>query len=94
MKKVVKQNRDGKRIVLLKLSLYCISLWILMFMLIVLKIEIPEFGDKSKLQIVLEFLLNNVFSLICFGIIILGLVGYLYFKDSLKNAKRLPVVEF
>ena len=84
-------NRNEIKIVLLKLSLYCISLWILMFILIVLKIDIPEFTDKSKLQIVLEFVECNVFSFACFIIIILGLVGYWYFKDSLKNAKRLPV---
>lgn len=89
MKKTVNCNEN--KIVLLKLSLYCISLWILMFMLIVLKIDIPEFSDKSKLQIVIEFLESNVFSLTCFVIIILGLIGYSYFKDSLKNAKRLPV---
>lgn len=86
-----KLNRNEYKIVLLKMSLYCISLWILMFMLIVLKIDIPEFTDKGKLQILLEFLESNVFSFICFIIIILGLIGYWYFKDSLKNAKRLPV---
>lgn len=32
------EDKDN-RIILLKLSLYCISLWILMFMLIVLKID-------------------------------------------------------
>ena len=56
-----KCNRSENNIVLLKLSLYCISLWILMFMLIVLKINIPEFTDKGKLQIVLEFVETNVF---------------------------------
>lgn len=89
MKKKVNCNEKG--IILLKLSLYCISLWILMFMLIVLKIDIPEITDKSKLQIILEFVQSNIFSLICFIIIIFGLFGYLYFKDSLKNAKHLPV---
>ena len=86
-----KCNRSENNIVLLKLSLYCISLWILMFMLIVLKINIPEFTDKGKLQIVLEFVETNVFSLICLVFIVLGIIGYWYFKDSLKNAKRLPV---
>lgn len=85
------RNPNEYKIVLLKISLYCISLWILMFMLIVLKLDIPEFKDKGKLQILLEFLKSNVFSFICFIIIILGLIGYWYFKDSLKNAKRLPV---
>lgn len=85
------RNPNEYKIVLLKISLYCISLWILMFMLIVLKLDIPEFKDKGKLQILLEFLESNVFSFICFIIIILGLIGYWYFKDSLKNAKRLPV---
>lgn len=33
---VIEEKDKDSRIVLLKLSLYCISLWILMFMLIVL----------------------------------------------------------
>ena len=90
MKKNATCNEN--KIILLKLSLYCISLWILMFMLIVLKLEIPEFCDKGRLQFFLEFVESNIFSLICFVIIVLGLMGYCYFKDSLKNAKRLPVV--
>lgn len=89
--KNVNQDGNENKILLLKLSLYCISLWILMFMLIVLKIEIPEVGEKSRIEFAFELVESNVFSIICLCIILLGLVGYVYFKDSLKNAKRLPV---
>ena len=84
-------NYNESKIILLKLSLYFISLWILMFMLIVLKLEIPKFTDIESFQILLEFGKSNIFSIICLLIILLGLIGYCYFKDSLKNAKRLPV---
>ena len=78
-------------IVLLKLSLYCISLWILMFMLIVLKIDVSMIHEKSSIETLKEFLCANKFSGICICIILVGLMGYVYFKDYLKNAKRLPV---
>lgn len=78
-------------IVLLKLSLYCISLWILMFMLIVLKMDVSMMGEKSGLKALKEFLCTNMFSWVCVCIILVGLMGYAYFKDYLKNAKRLPV---
>ena len=41
-----KEKDNG--IVLLKLSLYCISLWILMFMLIVLKIDVSMLSGKIE----------------------------------------------
>ena len=78
-------------IVLLKLSLYCISLWILMFMLIVLKMDVSMMGEKSGLKALKEFLCTNMFSWVCVCIILVGLMGYAYFIDYLKNAKRLPV---
>lgn len=78
-------------IVLLKLSLYCISLWILMFMLIVLKIDVSMIHEKNSIETLKEFLCANEFSGICICIILVGLMGYVYFKDYLKNAKRLPV---
>jgi len=78
-------------IVLLKLSLYCISLWILMFMLIVLKIDVSALKTEMNWQAFKEFIMTNNFSVMCLTIILAGLIGYVYFKDSLKNAKRLPV---
>lgn len=87
-----RENARENGIVLLKLSLYCISLWILMFMLIVLKIDVSILGTNISWQTFKYFIASNIFSLICIGIILVGLIGYAYFKDSLKNAKRLPVV--
>ncbi len=86
-----KEKDEDKGVVLLKLSLYCISLWILMFMLIVLKIDVSMIGKKIGVNTLKEFLCTNTFSLVCICIILIGLIGYAYFKDCLKNAKRLPV---
>ena len=86
-----RENAREDGIVLLKLSLYCISLWILMFMLIVLKIDVSILGTNISWQTFKYFIASNIFSVICIGIILVGLIGYAYFKDSLKNAKRLPV---
>ena len=82
---------EDKGIVLLKLSLYCISLWILMFMLIVLKMDVSMINKKMGLNAWKNFFCANVFSWICIFFIFAGLIGYVYFKDYLKNAKRLPV---
>lgn len=91
MKQNAKGNHDKYKIIILKAGLYCISLWILMCMLIVLKINIPEFSEKDILQFGKEFLCSNPFSFICFGIIILGGLGYIYFLDTLNDSKSLPV---
>lgn len=88
---VTEEKDKDSGIVLLKLSLYCISLWILMFMLIVLKIDVSMIGEKIGLNTMKEFLYANTFSWVCICIILVGLMGYAYFKDYLKNAKRLPV---
>ncbi|RGM47927.1 hypothetical protein DXC13_09810 [Agathobacter rectalis] len=88
---VIEEKDKDSRIVLLKLSLYCISLWILMFMLIVLKIDVSMIDEKNGLNTLKEFLCANIFSWVCICIILVGLMGYVYFKDYLKNAKRLPV---
>ena len=86
-----RRKKEDNGIVMLKLSLYCISLWILIFMLIVLKIDVSMICEKNGLDILKEFLCANMFSWICICIILAGLIGYAYFKDYLKNAKRLPV---
>ena len=88
---VIEEKDKDSGIVLLKLSLYCISLWILMFMLIVLKIDVSMIDAKHGLNTLKEFLCANIFSWVCICIILVGLMGYVYFKDYLKNAKRLPV---
>lgn len=86
MKDTKEQNTD-----LMKLSLYLISLWILFFMLIVLKLDISTIPFKLNLTDIREFLYRNSVSSICLVFILLGGVGYWWFKDSLNNAKQLPV---
>lgn len=86
MKNTKEQNTD-----LLKLSLYLISLWILFLMLIILKVDISTIPFKLKLADIGEFIYLNKVSSICFVFILLGGAGYWRFKDSLNNAKRLPV---
>lgn len=86
MKDTKEQNTD-----LMKLSLYLISLWILFFMLIVLKLDISTIPFKLNLTDIREFLYRNSVSSICLVFILLGGVGDWWFKDSLNNAKQLPV---
>lgn len=56
----------------------------LFFMLIVLKIDISE----NNIFICLR---QNLFSIVCLLLIGIGGVGYIFFRDSLNNAKELPV---
>lgn len=56
-----KEKDKENRIVLLKLSLYCIALWILMFMLIVLKIDVSMIGAKASWQNIRQLLLPILF---------------------------------
>ena len=85
------RDYEEKKTTLFKLSLYLISLWILFFMLIILKIDTTEISFSLTCNNMLNFLRNNVFSVICLLLMGIGGVGYLFFKDSLNNAKELPV---
>ncbi len=76
---------------LLKLYLYLISLWILFFMLIVLKTDVSSIPFKINIRNIAFFAYCNRISCICLAFIILGGVGYWWFADSLNNAKNLPV---
>lgn len=86
----LEDSKDGKAI-LLKLSLYMISLWILFFMLVVLKVDVSEIPFEINYYNIMCFVRQNVFSLICILFVVFGGIGYLGFKDSLNNAKQLPV---
>ena len=86
MKNGKRQNAD-----LMKLSLYLISLWILFFMLIVLKLDVSTIPFKMNWNNIADFLYRNTVACICVGFIFLGGIGYCLFIDSLNNAKRLPV---
>ena len=85
------QKEEEKKIVLFKLSLYLISLWILFFMLIVLKVDISDVPFEITQKNIERFWKKNVFSIVCLGLMGAGEIGYLFFKDSLNNAKELPV---
>lgn len=88
----MKKHRESeKERVLFKLSLYLISLWMLFFMLVVLKIDISEIVIPMTCSAWKNFLEHNVFSVICLLLIGVGGIGYWFFKDSLNNAKELPV---
>ncbi|MBR1702527.1 MAG: hypothetical protein IJ716_11295 [Lachnospiraceae bacterium] len=76
---------------LLKLSLYCISLWLLMFMLIVLKADTTALSAGVSRHALFVLAQKNTFSIICILIMLVGGIGYIFFKDRLNNTKRLPV---
>lgn len=86
-----KKIEEKNKAVLLKWSLYCISLWILMFMLIVLQTDIPPVEEGINIKTCIDFIGDNIFSCICLCIILFGLIGYIFFKDVLNSAKNLPV---
>lgn len=85
------EDTKEKNYDLMKLSLYLISLWILFFMLIVLKIDVSSIPFKINMYNIAGFVACNQVSCICLLFIILGGIGYWWFVDSLNNAKNLPV---
>lgn len=91
---LAKKQKDSKskEALLLKLSLYLVSLWTLLLMLIILKADFTGItGDMSWKQKIFTGLGNNVFSLCCLGFIVLGSIGYFLFKDISMDSKSLPV---
>lgn len=85
------ENTEEKNYDFMKLCLYLISLWILFFMLIVLKIDVSSIPFKMNMSNIVVFVSNNQVAGICLIFIILGGIGYWWFADSLNNAKNLPV---
>lgn len=85
------ENTKEKNYDFMKLCLYLISLWILFFMLIILKIDVSSIPFKMNMSNIIAFVSNNQVACICLIFIILGGVGYWWFADSLNNAKNLPV---
>lgn len=85
------ERKEQNKTILLKLSLYLISLWILLFMLIVLKVDISEVSLQMTKDMCKEIICENIIPLICLLLILAGGVGYILFLDMLNNAKNLPV---
>lgn len=84
-------RKQDNRVVILKLSLYLISLWMLLFMLIILKADVTNFEWPMTNLLFKQVIKKNTFSLFCLLLIILGIIGYILFLDSLNNVKNLPV---
>ena len=85
------REQDNNKIVMLKLSLYLISLWMLLLMLIILKADVTNFKLPMTKLLFKQIIQENTFSLFCLLLIFLGIIGYVLFLDSLNNAKNLPV---
>ncbi len=84
-------DKESNRILILKLSLYLISLWILLFMLIVLKVNLEKLVWPMTRNLLKELIFVNTIPLVCLILIVLGIMGYILFLDTLNNAKNLPV---
>lgn len=84
-------DKNDNKIVILKLSLYLISLWMLLFMLIILKADVTNIQWPMTKLLFKQLIQKNVMSLFCLSLIFLGIIGYIFFLDSLNNAKNLPV---
>lgn len=84
------ENKTG--VVILKLGLYLISLWILLFMLAVLKADLSDMSAHGMSWSAWKMvLLKNIVPCVCVILIILGGISYIIFLDMLSNAKSLPV---
>ena len=84
-------EQNNNKILIFKLSLYLISLWILLLMLIILKADVRNVEWPMTKILFKQLMFNNIIPLTCILLIVLGIVGYILFLDSLNNAKSLPV---
>lgn len=76
---------------IMKFMLYLLSLWLLFFMLIVLKADLSEITfTKGEMQAG-RIIATNMVPLICFILMIVGFAGYVVFRDKLRSAKEFPV---
>lgn len=77
---------------IIKFMLYLLSLWLLFFMLIVLKADFSNLVLREN-EIHFEVILaDNLVPFICLILMIIGFAGYAVFRDKLRSAKELPVV--
>lgn len=73
---------------LLKLYLYLISLWILFFMLIVLKTDVSSIPFKINIRNIAFFAYCNRISCICLAFIILGGRSRMQKREIKKKLKK------
>ena len=83
----MEENQEGNQVLFLKVSLYLMSLWILMFMLLVLKVDVSCFSFKMTKEDVIYSLRHNVIPLMCIGLSLLGGESGIFI---LKIAWRMP----
>lgn len=60
-------------------------------MLIILKTDVKNIKCIMTKNLFKQMIVNNIVPLICLVLIFLGIIGYIFFLDSLNNAKELPV---
>lgn len=85
------KEHDENKTVILKLCLYLISLWLLLFMLIILKADLSGIVHNMTWETWQSALADNIVPGICLILILVGGIGYIMFLDMLNNAKNLPV---
>lgn len=86
-----KNNKRENVETLMKLGLYLISLWTLLFLLIVKTIDVNEFPQEFSLQAIGDLWNYNSVSIICIFLFLIGLIGFLSFRNMLDDVKNLPV---
>ena len=60
-------------------------------MLIILKADVENIEWSMRKLFLKQLIQKNVIPLVCLILIFLGIIGYIFFLDSLNNAKNLPV---
>lgn len=87
-RKRLKGERSNEGI---KFMLYLLSLWLLFFMLIVLKADFSNLSVKGNEVRIGTILTDNLVPFICLILMIAGFIGYVVFRDRLRSAKDYPV---
>ncbi len=83
-------SQDNRKYIFLKISLYLMSLWILLGALVILNLKKPGFGSENCWAQIVVLIDANLVPCVCLILILAGAIGYGYFADMLKNAKALP----
>lgn len=74
----------------LKFWLYLLSLWLLFIFIFFITLNIPICVDNCDSIGFKRFFLNNIIPSICFILLIMGYIGYIYFKFQIQGSHEIP----
>jgi len=74
----------------LKIWLYLLSLWLLFIFVFFITLNVQICFDNCEFIGVVQLILNNIVPLICFILLVLGVVGFFVFEFKVKGSHELP----